>query len=820
MSKFAQYFYQSVMVSTKKTKKKNRNKVESKASSATISGVRQESKMFMNSGNLRYIAGLLVLVFALFTTMSMVSFFFTGALDQSILEGGESARRISNWGGISGASLASCLINDCFGLASVFVPAFLILVSFRLMKIGRIRLWKWFANFSVLTILLSVALQFFVPDAVINRLFFIVGGKHGQFVCDWLILKLGKVGTFMALAVATIIYLLYLLDETVTFAKKLLVKFHIKKKDTGDAKAPGAVKLQETPDNGAGECDTEKGTATETAIENEFADNAANEPENGDEPERTDNETPDEAENAGAGETDETGETEDGEGEAFDPKLDLEFYKYPTTDLLKHYDTQNISVTEAEKRANEDRIRSTLGTFGVQISAITATVGPTVTLYEVTPAPGIRIAKIRNLEDDIARSLGAFGIRIIAPIPGKTTVGIEVPNKNAQIVSMESVINSGKFKDFKAELPVVLGKTITNEPFMFDLTKAPHLLVAGATGQGKSVGLNAIITSLLYRKHPSELKFVLIDPKKVELSLYSPLENHFLAKVPDNNDECVITDPDRVVYALNSLCKEMDSRYLLLKKARVRTIKEYNQRFCERKLNPEKGHRFLPYIVVVVDEFSDLIMTAGKNVETPIARIAQLARAVGIHMIIATQRPTTNIITGTIKANFPARIAFKVMQAVDSRTILDRTGANRLIGRGDMLYLAGDQLVRVQCAFVDTPEVDSITNYIATQQGYPAPFELPEVEMTDNASASSSFSSDEPVHLDPLFTEAAKAVVESGIGSTSFIQRRFSIGYNRAGRIMDQLEKAGIVGAQIGSKPREVLCTSQLDLDAKISSAF
>ncbi len=385
---------------------------------------------------------------------------------------------------------------------------------------------------------------------------------------------------------------------------------------------------------------------------------------------------------------------------------------------------------------------------------------------------------------------------------------------------MESVINCDAFRNFKGELPVVIGKTIMNEPFMFDLAKMPHLLVAGATGQGKSVGLNAIITSLLYRKHPAELKLVLVDPKKVELSLYSPLENHFLAKVPDNNDEVVITDVDRVVYALNSLCKEMDTRYMLLKKARVRNIKEYNKRFSERRLNPENGHRFLPYIVVIVDEFADLIMTAGKNVETPIARIAQLARAVGIHMILATQRPTTDIITGTIKANFPARIAFRVMQSVDSRTILDRTGANSLIGRGDMLYLAGGELVRVQCAFVDTPEVENITNYIATQQGYNAPFELPEIPMPESSINNLVGTSDEPVHLDPLITEAAKSVIESGIGSTSFIQRKFSIGYNRAGRIMDQLEKAGIVGPQQGSKPREVLCTSTLEIDEKIAAAF
>lgn len=785
-----------------KNKKSNSKKIKK----PNIEQAKKESKEFLTSENVRFVIGVVLLLFSLYMLLSFVSFFFTGTLDQSIMESGNSTRNISNWGGMLGASVSFYFINNCFGLASAFIPVFLVMISLRLLKIGKIRLWKWFANFAFLIVWLSVALQFFIPDNIINQLFFLPGGKHGQFVCDALILKLGKPGTFLVLLIAVLVYLVYLSDETIRCIKKTFKKLSFKKSE------------QPTDENSE--------NVDETTEQSKDSQEPANEEPN-------DETTDEHCENVNVDTTqqetekeEESDETEENQTSAidgvelYDPRKDLEYYKFPSVNLLKHYDDDGVLVTDAEKTANEERIRQTLASFDVQISGISATIGPTITLYEVTPAPGVRISKIRNLEDDIARSIGALGIRIIAPIPGKTTVGIEVPNKKSQIVSMESVINSTAFRNFKGELPVVIGKTIMNEPFMFDLVKMPHLLVAGATGQGKSVGLNAIITSLLYRKHPAELKLVLVDPKKVELSLYSPLENHFLAKVPDNNDEVVITDVDRVVYALNSLCKEMDTRYMLLKKARVRNIKEYNKRFSERKLNPENGHRFLPYIVVVVDEFADLIMTAGKNVETPIARIAQLARAVGIHMILATQRPTTDIITGTIKANFPARIAFRVMQSVDSRTILDRTGANSLIGRGDMLYLAGGELVRVQCAFVDTPEVENITNYIATQQGYNAPFELPEIPMPEGSTNNSAFSSDEPVHLDPLITEAAKSVIESGIGSTSFIQRKFSIGYNRAGRIMDQLEKAGIVGPQQGSKPREVLCSSTLEIDAKISAAF
>ena len=492
------------------------------------------------------------------------------------------------------------------------------------------------------------------------------------------------------------------------------------------------------------------------------------------------------------------------------PKEPFTKYKYPTLNLLKKYDDQDVSIDEEEQKANKNRIIEVLGNFGVQIKTIRATVGPTITLYEIQPAEGVRISKIKNLEDDIALSLAALGIRIIAPIPGKGTIGIEVPNAKANIVSMESILNSKKFQETKMELPIALGKTITNEVFMVDLAKIPHLLVAGATGQGKSVGLNAIITSLLYKKHPNELKLVLIDPKKVEFSVYSRITNKFMAAVPDE-EEPIITDVTKVVRTLNSLCVLMDSRYDLLKKAGARNIKEYNQKYVNHRLKLTDGHQYMPYIVVIIDEFGDLIMTAGKEVELPIARIAQLARAVGIHMIIATQRPTTSIITGNIKANFPGRIAFKVTSAIDSKTILDRTGANQLIGRGDMLYLNGNEPVRVQCAFVDTPEIERINEFICEQPGPIEPMELPEPANEDGGVGGNG--GVDARNLDPYFEEAAHAIVLSQQGSTSMIQRRFSIGYNRAGRLMDQLEAAGIVGAAQGSKPREVLLQDENQLN-------
>ncbi|KGE15423.1 FtsK/SpoIIIE family DNA translocase [Sphingobacterium deserti] len=494
----------------------------------------------------------------------------------------------------------------------------------------------------------------------------------------------------------------------------------------------------------------------------------------------------------------------------YDPKLDLSGYQYPTLDLLKDYGTGKITINQQELEANKNRIVDTLRNYNIEIEHIKATIGPTVTLYEIIPKPGVRISKIKNLEDDIALSLAALGIRIIAPMPGKGTIGIEVPNSSPEMVSMRSVLATEKFQKTDMDLPIALGKTISNEVFIADLSKMPHLLVAGATGQGKSVGINAILTSLLYKKHPAELKFVMVDPKKVELSLFKTIERHFLAKLP-NEEEAIITDTKKVINTLNSLCIEMDQRYDLLKNAQVRNLKEYNVKFVGRRLNPEEGHRFLPFIVLVVDEFADLMMTAGKEVETPIARLAQLARAVGIHLVIATQRPSVNIITGTIKANFPARLAFRVLSKVDSRTILDTGGADQLIGRGDMLLSTGSDLTRIQCAFVDTPEVDKISEFIGSQRGYPSAFLLPEyVDENGEGGGSMDFDMND---RDQLFEDAARLIVMHQQGSTSLIQRKLKLGYNRAGRIIDQLEAAGIVGPFEGSKAREVLYPDEYSLE-------
>jgi S-DNA-T family DNA segregation ATPase FtsK/SpoIIIE len=500
--------------------------------------------------------------------------------------------------------------------------------------------------------------------------------------------------------------------------------------------------------------------------------------------------------------------------EPYDPTLELSSFKPPVLELLLEYPDEKIQIDRTEVEANKDQIIETLLNYKIEITKIRATIGPTVTLYEIIPKPGIRISRIKNLEDDIALSLSALGIRIIAPIPGKGTIGIEVPNKKKQIVSLKEVLSSDKFISGKMDLPIALGKTISNEVFVADLTKMPHLLIAGATGQGKSVGINTVLMSLLYRKHPSQLKLVLIDPKKVELFPYAKLANHFLAFLPDQK-EPIVTETKKVIYTLNSLCIEMDDRYDLLKKAHARNLKEYNEKFVNRQLNPLKGHKFMPFIVLVIDEFADLIMTAGKEVEMPIARLAQLARAVGIHLIIATQRPSVNIITGVIKANFPARLAYKVASKVDSRTILDMGGADQLIGQGDMLLSIGSNMIRLQCAFVDTPEVESVINHIADQKGYPEPYYLPEFMGDDEPIAGADGMT--YAELDDMFEDAARLVVQNQHGSTSMIQRRLKLGYNRAGRIMDQLQAVGVVGPAEGSKPRDVLMYTETDLDMLIS---
>ena len=783
------------------------------------------------------IFGFSLFIIAIYMILAFVSYFTTGQADQSLvldLKPGEwmnTQREFQNTCGSTGALLSYFFISRCFGFAAFIIPVLLAIFGLRISKAyTKINLFKWFLSLVVIMLWCSVTFaKFLTPilgDQVYNP-----GGDHGAFVCQWLENVIGAPGLMAVLGIVAIIFLTYISNETINVIRKLLnpvsiitdrVKFRITNTSEDHEPEPALAPAFEDPTPSQTIDLTDKNDTPEIEIVDETDDNIEKEKEKktakADETEKLGDMT---VTVAGEGEK-ASGKSVQGEEDLstpINPKEPFLKYKYPTLDLLKKYDTDNRPYIDMkEQTANKNRIIEVLNSFGVKISSISATVGPTITLYELTPAEGVRISKIRNLEDDIALSLSALGIRIIAPIPGKGTIGIEVPNAKASIVSMESILNSRKFQETTMELPLALGKTITNDVFMVDLAKIPHLLVAGATGQGKSVGLNAIITSLLYKKHPNELKFVLVDPKKVEFSIYAPIVNHFMAQIPDDSgdEEAIITDVTKVIRTLNSLCKLMDHRYDLLKMAGARNIKEYNQKFVNRQLRLTDGHDFMPYIVVIIDEFGDLIMTAGKEIELPIARIAQLARAVGIHMVIATQRPTTKIITGNIKANFPGRIAFKVSARIDSMTILDRTGANQLIGRGDMLYSAGSDPVRVQCAFVDTPEVERINKYVEAQPGPVEPLELPEPS-TDEGGASGGASIDAH-NLDPLFEEAAHAIVVSQQGSTSMVQRRFAIGYNRAGRLMDQLEEAGIVGAAQGSKPREVLITDIASLDSLLAS--
>ena len=802
--------------------------------------VKKKSSNGENRERLSFILGAVIFGISIYLCFAFVSFFSTGAADQTLIEeprDGEvlnEHHEFANTCGSIGAYAAWFFIKRCFGLPAFLIPLLLFVAAIHLMKAYRVNLLKWTLSVSLLMIWASVALATFLQP-----LFTDPGGDHGMYISNYIGNLVGSPGLTAILALIAVAFLTYFSAATVIFIRKMLnptlyinkVKFTVAKPDENiDNVEPEPEENLVFDDPGKSEVIfDDKGGAV--VIDEGYRDEDSNIKEgpvvkkpiaNVDLKNDTD-EIGMEVEVA-EGDTEAANAktlVEDVEHmEPYDPKRDLENYHYPTLDLLKKYDNDGKPYIDmAEQTANKNRIVDVLRTFGVEISSIKATVGPTITLYEITLAQGVRIQKVKNLEDDIALSLAALGIRIIAPMPGKGTVGIEVPNAKSSTVSMESILNSKKFQESKMELPCAIGKTITNEVFMFDLAKAPHLLVAGATGQGKSVGLNAIITSLLYKKHPAELKIVLVDPKKVEFSFYEPIANHFLAKVPDEEADPIITDVTKVVRTLNSLCKEMDTRYDLLKSARAHNIKEYNQKFIARQLNPNNGHRFLPYIVVVIDEFGDLIMTAGKEVELPIARIAQLARAVGIHMIIATQRPTTNIITGTIKANFPSRIAFKVSAGIDSKTILDRTGAQQLIGRGDMLALVGgSEPERVQCAFVDTPEVEHINEYISNQQSYGAPFELPEPDMPEADMGDGSDKDVDMAHLDPLFDDAARLIVMNQSGSTSLIQRKFAIGYNRAGRLMDQLEKAGVVGAAMGSKPREVLIQDENSLNNLLSN--
>jgi S-DNA-T family DNA segregation ATPase FtsK/SpoIIIE len=803
----------------------------------------------------KFVVGILLIFFSLALLLSFISYFITGNADQSaVSQLANRSLNTENWLGKIGAFLADFFLYQGFGVTSLLLVRVLFLVgAYLVLDMSLAKLKKNFFWDGFLIIVGSISFGFlwdYVP-----QLGGVIGYEMNLFIQDYI----GKTGTLLVLLFGIFIFLVFKLnvspdtftsifekstqsfkDDLVSEASNTpvaaaeptedkigtedelpIVPLPNKEDDfllTEDEEEISNIELKTYPNSfeinkdalkptisNASELNLEPKLKSETPEVTNFSiedRTIPNEPfvnEDAFVIEKVEEEVLVE-ENLSARLVQDFGE--------FDPTLELSNYQFPPIDLLKEYSTGGITINQAELEENKNKIVDTLKNYSIGISQIKATVGPTVTLYEIVPDAGIRISKIKNLEDDIALSLSALGIRIIAPIPGKGTIGIEVPNNNPTMVSMKSVISSPKFQTAEMELPIALGKTISNETFVVDLAKMPHLLMAGATGQGKSVGLNAVLTSLLYKKHPAEVKFVLVDPKKVELTLFNKIERHYLAKLPDGGD-AIITDNTKVIYTLNSLCIEMDNRYSLLKDAMVRNIKEYNEKFKQRKLNPENGHRFLPYIVLVVDEFADLIMTAGKEVETPIARLAQLARAIGIHLIIATQRPSVNVITGMIKANFPARIAFRVTSKIDSRTILDSGGADQLIGRGDLLYTQGNEIVRVQCAFVDTPEVDKICDFIGSQKAYPEAYLLPEYIGEENGIKLDIDISER----DSLFREAAEVIVTAQQGSASLIQRKLKLGYNRAGRLIDQLEAAGIVGPFEGSKARSVLISDLVALE-------
>ena len=807
---------------------------------------------WMKDERTRKITGFFLVVIALFSFFACVSFIVSGNQDLRLilnvpaenLDGSRETYR--NFLGQVGAYTAYFLMYRGFGIAALFIPFLLFLYGIRIwMQKTLLPLAKTtrLSIVGMLFIPLLIGFLFHNKDVVAQQIEITCNknlvGIYGVFATEWSVFTLGWFGTLLLI--------LFTLASTIIFnfnpnleaigipnwitqiGKKKPVAETDESEEAEESEiltnTPKNEVVKDTPevetssdplDDLIGDLVNERETEPETVLEFEEPKEQEQEQQEQEEQEQEQQEQ----ENTEEGELEiEVKQSEEELSEeqideklqefgAYDPKLDLSHYELPNIDHLAAHGSGQVEINKEELEQNKNRIVETLNNYKIEISKIKATVGPTVTLYEIIPAPGVRISKIKNLEDDIALSLAALGIRIIAPIPGKGTIGIEVPNSKPSIVSMRSMIASDRFQNSDMELPIAIGRTISNESFLFDLAKMPHLLMAGATGQGKSVGLNAMLVSLLYKKHPSQLKFVLVDPKKVELTLFNKIERHFLAKLP-GEEEPIITDTSKVVQTLNSLCVEMDQRYELLKTAHCRNIKEYNKKFIARKLNPENGHRYLPYIVLVVDEFADLIMTAGKEVETPIARLAQLARAIGIHLIIATQRPSVNIITGTIKANFPARIAFRVTSKIDSRTILDAGGADQLIGRGDMLFSTGSDLTRIQCAFVDTPEVEEITDYIGSQQGYPDAFLLPEY-IDESASEIGSLADEE---RDVLFEDAARVIVMHQQGSTSLLQRKLKLGYNRAGRLIDQLEAAGIIGPFKGSKAREVLIPDEMSLE-------
>ena len=809
--------------------------------SERISGSEIFRAASMKNETTRRVLGFLLLAFSFILTISFVSFFFSWKSDQSFLADGdwelfkENQGEVANVMGLMGAKLGYFFVHNGFGIAAFFILPYLVLsgmyllLDYRPFSLLRILIHSllfmgWFSLF------LGFAFQWWFP---------LLGGTFGYFGVQQLQNGIGIAGTVIFLITFAVLYSFIFLNAN-PFAKLM------RKSENPDASPEIEEEIEQV-----NESPKSKSSIFEPQIiEDDFDDspfvnddepveepnvetspeiiNPQEEEEEEEEPEeefevfsnqpqqkieasfKIEDLTQDEEELVEVNLADVQSGSEYGSIDSeYDPRADLSGYRFPTLDLLKEYDTKKQEIDVAEIERSKKLIEDTLGHYKIGISTIMASVGPTVTLYEIVPAPGVKISKIKNLEDDIALSLAALGIRIIAPIPGKGTIGIEVPNRNPEVVPMRAVLASKKFQENDFQLPVALGKTISNEIFVADLAKMPHLLMAGATGQGKSVGLNAILVSLLYKKHPAYIKFVLVDPKKVELTLYNKIERHFLAKLPGDGD-AIITDNQKVIHTLNSLCVEMDDRYKLLQDAMVRNIVEYNSKFLKRKLNPQNGHRFMPYIVVVIDEVADLMMTAGKEIEIPIARLAQLARAIGIHLILATQRPSVNVITGMIKANFPSRIAFRVTSKIDSRTILDGNGADQLIGKGDMLYSGGNDMIRLQCPFVDTPEVEDIVDFIGEQRAYPTAYILPEIQTDEGKGGGGDFDSSD---RDSMFEDAARIIVQNQVGSTSMIQRKLKIGYNRAGRLMDQLEDAGVVGPNLGSKPRQVIIPDEIALE-------
>ena len=814
----------------------SKEKEEAGKKNTKNSKVSDKSKSFFTDERIKFVFGILITGFALYLLIACVSYLFWWKTDLStpdseVISGPDIV--VKNWSGKSGHFLAKTIIGYGFGYGAFFIPLIFGAIGLYLLNFPKIRLFKLIVKFAFAAIVISFLLSFLFGQSN-GYLISGPGGAQGYIVTRWLNAFIGKIGTGVVVLFLSVAYLIYALKvKPEAFGLRMPAFLKTMKLSTGAGeKSDGEDKLAEPYTENSEEDKTKTDSPDlkkfDFVVKNRTI---ISEP---------DDETEDESEDDIPGvlhtgsiihdfdddkglvppvsgvpinilrpNTNDTLSDQEVEkimGD-YDPRLDLSRYKFPPVSILKEHKSES-AFDNSEVFENKENIIKTLGDHKISIKSISATVGPTVTLYEIVPERGVRLARIKSLEDDIALNLSALGIRIIAPIPGRGTVGIEVPNKKPEMVSMRSLITSKAFMETKFDIALALGRTITNEPYIIDLTKMPHLLVAGATGQGKSVGINAIITSILYKKHPAEIKFVLIDPKRVELPLYMKIERHFLAKLPGEED-AIITDTQKVINTLNSLCIEMDNRLELLKAAQSRNIKEYNEKFISRKLSPEKGHKYLPYIVLIIDEFADLIMTAGREIEGPIGRLAQLARAIGIHLIISTQRPSANIITGFIKANFPTRIAFRVFSSIDSRTILDATGADRLVGRGDMLVSSGNEPVRVQCAFIDTPEIEELTDFIGSQKGYSDAMHLPEY-IDDSESGVLDI---DLKKRDSMFEEAAKLVVQHQQGSTSLIQRKLSIGYNRAGRIIDQLEAAGVVGPFEGSKARDVLCTDFIALE-------